>query len=394
METPLFLKINTRKMKKENQHISKKVSFVVLLAMMVGLSFLSSCEKDDTGIPAVSSGTPVITGVYLLDTISSYKDSLITGAEPYELLVIKGEHIGGAVEVFFNGYSTTFNPTYNTNNAIIIRVPAEAPTDETATNELKIVTSHGEVAMDFKIIAKPAVYSVDKITFGEGRGNITLKGKNFADVSSVVFTGTTEAVEIVSVTKDKIGNETMVLKFPKTTLTQVRLDITNSSGTITTSGNQFVNADEAYIIFSDTLATGFDNASWGDPLIVNADEAYAGESSMSKVYAAGNWHMAALSNWWPSVEYNADYKFITFAIKGGSKAMSLWIQSDASNIGFGEFTDKNKIDVAPGVWNYYKIAIADLDFWYPGTTLKQMGWRIQGPDDNETFYFDDVMLLK
>lgn len=381
-------------MKKENQYLYKKISGIAILVMLAGISFLSSCEKDDSGIPGFSTGTPVISGVYLLDTISSYSDSVIFGAEPYDLLVIKGSNIGGVLTVSFNGYETSFNPTYNTDEAIIIRLPAEAPTDETATNQIKIVTSHGEVVHDFKIIAKPTVYSADKITFGEGRGNITLEGKNFADVSSVVFTGTDEAVEIVGTTKDKIGNETMTLKFPQTSLTQVRLDITNSSGTITTTGNEFVNADLAFHIFTDSIANGFDNGSWGDPLIVNSDEAFAGVTSMSKVFAGGNWHLAALANWWPSVEYDPDYKYLTFAVKGGSVAMSLWIQSDASNIGFGEFADQNKIDVAPGIWNYYKIAIEDLDFWYPGTTLKQIGWRIQGPDESETFYFDDVMLLK
>ncbi|MEA5460716.1 hypothetical protein VB796_16785 [Arcicella sp. LKC2W] len=381
-------------MKKTINFIFSKLTAVTLLVTLVSVTILSSCIEDETGIPKFSTGTPSITKVYLLDTIARYKDSSIVGAEPYKLLVINGQNIGGVVNAYFNGYNTAFNPTYNTDTHLIITLPGEVPTDSTADNKLRLVTSHGEATFSFKVIAKPAVYSTDKITFGSDRGDITLKGKNFSDVSSVIFSKTTTAVKIVSKTKDKAGNETMVLRFPTTNISQTTLDITNSSGVITTRDLEFVNADVALQIFTEDFAKDFGNNSWGDPLMVNADQAYAGKKSLVKTFAAGNWHMAAFSNWWPSVEYSADYKFLTFAIKGGENPISFWIQSDASKVGFGNYLDKNKIDVAPKIWNYYKIPLADLDFWYPGTTLKQFGWRLQGPDKTETLYFDDVMFIK
>jgi len=373
---------------------NKKLVGISALAIILLSAVFSSCEKDYSGTPAFSTGTPIISKVYILDTIKNHRDSSIVGAEPYKLIAIEGQNIGGALEVHFNGYNTAFNPTYNTDNSLIIRVPSEAPTDNTAENKLRIITSHGEATFDFKIIAKAAVYETDKITFGKNRGNITLKGKNFADVSKVVFSGTTTEISIVAKTKDKVGNETMTLKFPTTTLNQSTIDIINSSGTFTTNSYEFVNADNAFVIFDEDFAKDFANNSWGDPLIISKDQKYAGETSLAKTFAGGNWHLAAFSNWWPSVEYNANYKYITFAIKGGSVPLSLWIQSDASKIGFGNFDDKNKIDVAANVWNYYKIPVKDLDFWYPGTILKQLGWRVKGPDKTETLYFDDVMFIK
>jgi hypothetical protein len=381
-------------MKKTLDFIFSKLTALMLLVTLVSVTMLSSCIEDETGIPKFSTGTPSITKVYLLDTIARYKDSSIVGAEPYKLLVINGQNIGGVVNAYFNGYNSAFNPTYNTDTHLIITLPGGVPTDSTADNKLRLVTSHGEAVFNFKVIAKPAVYSTDKITFGSDRGDITLTGKNFSDVTSVVFSKTTTAVKIISKTKDKVGNETIVLRFPSTNISQTTLDITNSSGVVTTRGLEFVNADVALQIFTEDFGKDFGNNSWGDPLIVNSDQAYAGKKSLVKTFAAGNWHMAAFSNWWPSVEYSADYKYLTFAIKGGENAISFWIQSDASKVGFGNYLDKNKIDVAPKVWNYYKIALADLDFWYPGTTLKQLGWRLKGPDKTETLYFDDVMFIK
>lgn len=381
-------------MKKEINFLLTKLPGIAFLILMIGGAILTSCEKDAPGTPTFSKGTPVITRVYLLDTVAKHKDSSIVGAEPYKLLVINGENIGGVLNAYFNGYKTSFNPTYNTDNNLIITIPGEVPTDGDIDNKIRLETSHGDASFDFKIIAKPAIYETDKITFGADRGDITIKGKNFADVSSVVFSGTTTEVKIVSKTKDKIGNETMVLRFPTTTVSQTTLDVTNSSGTVTARAFEFVNADVALVIFADDFAKDYANNSWGDPLIISTEQSYAGKASAAKTFAGGNWHMAAFSNWYPSVDYNPDYKFITFSIKGGNVPISFWIQSDASKIGFGNYDDKNKIDVAPKVWNYYKIPIKNLDFWYPGTVLKQFGWRLQGPDKNETLYFDDVMFIK
>ncbi len=382
-------------MKKETQTNFNRIAlFAILLINTVAI--LSSCVKDDNGIPKVASkGSPKISGVFLLDTAKKVRDSTIIGADPYKLLVIKGENLGNAKTVTFNDYKTDFNPTYNTDNNIIIRIPGEAPTGVKANNTIKVKTEIGETTFSFKIIAKAAVYSTDKITFGADRGDITLKGKNFEDVSSVMLSGTKTEVKIVSRTKDVVGNETMVLRFPTTKISQATLDITNSSGTYITSNYSFVNADEALVVFADSMSAGFGNNSWGDPLIVNSDQVYAGTKSLAKTFAGGNWHMAAFSNWWPSVEYNADYKYFTFAVRGGKNPMSLWITTDAGASSFGnDYVAKNKLTITPQVWNYFKVPLKDIDFWLPGKTMKQFGWRTQGPDKDETLYFDDVMLIK
>jgi hypothetical protein len=386
-------------MKNSMNYIFSKLTALVLIAI-VSIAIFSSCKEDETGTPKFSTGTPMITKVYLLDTIPKHKDSTIVGAEPYKLIVISGQNIGDVKAVYFNGYLTTFNPTYNTDNNLIITVPGGAPVDSTgigsAFGKIRLVTSHGETTFNFKLIAKPTVYETDKITFGADRGDITLKGKNFSDVSSVVFSNSTTAVTIVSRTKDKLGNETMTLRFPTSTVGQTTLDITNSSGIITTRNFEFVNADVALKIFTEGFDQDWSNNSWGDAGIISTDQAYSGKKSMSQKLAGGNYHLIGFNNWSPSVPYTTDYTHIAFAIKGGAVDTPFWIESDASSAGFGQkYLTKNAITAPAKVWTYYKIALKDLDFWSPGKTLKQIAWQVKGiPATNDVYYFDDVMLVR
>lgn len=162
-------------------HILCKLGLMVVSIVAI----MSSCKESDLdGVS--SSGQPVINRVYVLDTVARHKDSTIVGAEPNTLLVINGQNLGGVIRAYFNEYETSFNTNYNTNTDLIIRLPADAPTDSTATNKIRLVTARGEAIFAFKVIAKPNVASYDIVNFGKGRGNITFKGKNFADVTKVV----------------------------------------------------------------------------------------------------------------------------------------------------------------------------------------------------------------
>lgn len=375
------------------------------LLFIVSLAILSSCQDSDLA-DNISMGQPIIKKVYLLDTIAKHKDSTVLGAEPNTLLVINGENLGGIIKAYFNGYETSFNTNYNTNTDLIIRLPGEAPTDETATNEIRLITSHGEAKYTFKVIAKPNITSYNMPTFGQDRGDITFKGKNFPDITRVVAFAVrdkpTDPIKdslvctIISKTVDKL-----IVRVPSTTFSRVTFNITNSSGT-TKLADEFVNADVAMQLFTEDFGiinspdgTGkFNGDTWGNPVIINADQAFAGKKSFSIALSAGGWSWFGFTSWWPRFYYDPAYKYVTFAIKGGVNDMPLWITSDATKAGFGELIDKNKIEIRAGVWNYYKMAIADLDFLYTGSVVSRIGFRPKGPDKSDLLYFDDIMLVK
>ena len=388
-------------MKKTFNHIFGKLG----LLMLVSLAIFSSCKDSDLAEP-ISTGQPVIKKVYLLDTIAKHKDSTVVGAEPNVLLVINGENLGGVIKAYFNEYETSFNTNYNTNTNLIIRLPGDAPTDATATNTIRLVTSHGEVIFPFKVIAKPNITGYDKINFGTGRGDITFKGKNFPDITRIVAYAVrdkpTDPIKdsvvctVISKTVDKL-----VVRIPSTTFSRITFNITNSSGT-TKLADEFVNADvaiqfftEGFGSFTSSEGTGtWGGDSWGNAVKVNSDQAYAGTQSFSIALSAGGWSWFGLSSWWPRFYYDPAYKYVTFAIKGGAYDMPLWITSDVAKSGFAEFPDKNRIDVRAGVWNYYRLAIADLDFMYVGNPIPRLGFRPKGPDKSDLLYFDDFMLVK
>lgn len=387
-------------MKKSINFIFSKFTALVIFITLISVAVLTSCIDDESGIPKISIGTPVITRVYLLDTSAKRRDSSIVGSEPFRLIVINGQNIGGVKAAYFNGFPTTFNPTYNTNENLIITVPGGAPVDSTgigaAFNKIRLVTPNGEATFNFKLIAKPALYSTDKITFGADRGDITLKGKNLADVSKVVFTGTNTVVNIISRTKDKIGNEAITLKFPTTTVGQTTLDVTNSSGTTTTTNLQFVNADVALKIFTEGFGQSWEGGSWSGASTINSQEAYAGNISMSQRLNGGSFHQIGFNNWSPSVPYSADYTHLTFAIKGGAVDTPLWVETNTSSLGYGQkYIAKNAIIVPAKVWTYFKIPIQNLDFWVPGKTLSQLALFARNiPATNDVYLLDDVMLVK
>ncbi|WP_144080058.1 hypothetical protein [Flectobacillus major] len=382
-------------------HILCKLGLMVVSIVAI----MSSCKESDLdGVS--SSGQPVINRVYVLDTVARHKDSTIVGAEPNTLLVINGQNLGGVIRAYFNEYETSFNTNYNTNTDLIIRLPADAPTDSTATNKIRLVTARGEAIFAFKVIAKPNVASYDIVNFGKGRGNITFKGKNFADVTKVVAyavpaSPTTPVKDSLICTIVSKATDKLVVNVPTTTLSRITFHITNSSGT-TRYADEFVNADVALPVFTEDFgpissADGqgvWTGDSWGNPVTVNSDQAFAGKKSVSVAFNVGGWSWFGFTSWWPRFYYTSEYKYFTFAIKGGAYDLPLWITSDASKAGFAEFTDKNQILVRAKVWNYYKIAIADLDFMYSGSIVPRLGFRPKGPDKADLIYLDDIMFVK
>jgi hypothetical protein len=343
---------------------------IATFAFLLGTVWLSSCKTDDVTVPVANKIAP---------------DSAAAG----KVLTLTGTGLSDMSSIVFEkgNVPASFVSTLNTDNNLIFRVPDTA--NGGIQNIIFTNKSGASTSVSFKVIALPTVSSVDKVIFGAGRGNITLTGNNLGDVSKVTVSKATTACTIISKSKKKL-----VVQMPATNLSRFALDITNASG-VSTTATEFINADVAVPFFDEKFADGFGNASWGDDIKVTSDAAYSGKYALAKTYAKGNWHLAGLG--WGWVPYSADYKYIVFAIKGGSLDYDLWLtlNTQANGWGFGDFSDKNQITVKAGVWNFYKLPLNTIDFWAAGKNLQAIGWRIKGPDaQDETFYFDDIMLVK
>lgn len=342
-----------------------RLLFINLLLMVL----VSACsDEDENPNPVVGEITPA------------------QGASN-TLLTLKGSDLRNVVTVVFaNGnVKADFNPNFNTNEAILFRVPTEAIP---GAQDIILTNKNGtQSRVPFNVLGFANITEVSNYNFTEGT-QITLTGKNLADVTSVVFTNGAAPVEIVSKTAT-----TLTLEFPDTDLFETTLDITNAAGMARTT-QSFVAIDNAFAIFTDDYAPDYQDASWGSGGTISTTEFKSGTASVYKDYAAGNWHQLGFG--WTETP-NDNYKYLSFWIKGGTADFDLYISTTSSPSGFASFDSFSKITVPANVWTYFKIPVSTLKLWgNSGTTpWNQIGWRIQGPEGaDQRFYLDDVIFIK
>lgn len=337
---------------------------------------LNACKKDGDGSPDIKAGNPVAE--------SLTPESAAGGA----VLTLKGTGLGQIRTIVFDKDSVpaSFYTTLNTESAIVFRVP-----DTISGGPQNIIFTNSEgktLSVPFNGLAFPQVSNVSNYNFVAG-AELTLTGNNLESVSKVVLKGSTDEATIVSQSKKQL-----VITMPSTTVARAALDITNVTGTTTTT-QEFVNIDQAFQVFTDDYAAGFGDGSWGDAAAISTAEFKTGSKSVGKNYQKGNWHLIGFANWGSGIAYDASYKYLTCWVKGASRDYSLYIMSDKGVGGYGNYIEANRIDVPANVWTYFKVPLTTLNLWDSGSPFNQLGFRIKGPDaQDETFYFDDVMLVK
>jgi hypothetical protein len=358
----------------KNLFCYRSLLIVLAAAWVLGIQ---ACKKDRDGSPDIDAGNPVA-------------ENLTPSTAPGgTLLTLTGTGLGDIRKIIFDKDSVPapFQPTLNTENAIIFRVP---DTVSGGPQNIVLTNSDGKILLvPFTGLAFPSVAVVSNYNFIAGT-EITLSGNNLETVSKVELNNSTDQATIVSKAKKQL-----VIKMPATTVVRTALNITNVTGTITTT-QEFVNLNQAYQIFTDDYGAGFGNASWGDAAEISTAEFKSGTKSLGKKYAKGNWHLIGIAHSGPGIDLDPAYKFLTVWVKGASRDYSLYITTDkTTDGGWDDFPEPNKIDVPANVWTYFKIPLSTLDLWAKGTPFKQIGFRIQGPDaQDETFYIDDLLLVK
>jgi hypothetical protein len=163
----------------------------------------SFCKKDKVSAP------PVITGVSLLDPAK--QDSTFTETLPGTLILVTGNNLGGIVEIYFNGQSAYFNPTYNTNTHLIITIPDNSPTEATdpnVPNNIRIVTTHGETSYSFVLtIPPPSISSVSNENALAG-DSVIIFGSSLWLIEKIIFPG---GREVTSFNSNAAGTRVGVL---------------------------------------------------------------------------------------------------------------------------------------------------------------------------------------
>jgi hypothetical protein len=397
--------------------ILKSKNLTLILSVLMIISF-ASCRKDNSLGFTPGKGAPTITSVHTLSKTDTSKvprvittinssgvvtldsvgypvnpagfDSVTTSGNLQQYYVIYGTNLGTTTTISFNGVSAYFNRALISDHSLIVAIPITVPTSgSAATNKLMVTTLYGSVTYNFTVLPPPPTilaYSTNDFTAGS---TITLTGQGFATVSSVKLKTTGDAATIVS------QNDTvLVIKMPQSAATESPLLLTYTSGTNTganvTSTTLFNDLDNAYIVFTDNYGAGWYSNSWG-PAAPSTAQAKTGTTSFAATYPKGNYWADGFGTNNPGGLPTAGYTYLSFWIKGGIETYTLYLTADTRSGGFGNSDSSTPITVPAGVWTYYKLPLAGLNL----QGSQHFGFWIAGPaDQTETFYFDDVCLLK
>lgn len=163
----------------------KNSRWLITLIVITSLQF--SCKKND------NLGAPVITGISAISPAPD--DSALTQVTPGQLVVIQGKNFKDAKQIFFDGYPASINSALNTNNTMVITVPAEitfTSLQPDVANTIRLITSRGETIFKFPVIPPPPIINSISNEFAQAGEKITLTGSYLYTINKIIFPGNIE----------------------------------------------------------------------------------------------------------------------------------------------------------------------------------------------------------
>jgi hypothetical protein len=361
----------------------KNTTAYITLAFFAGVLVFSACKKDK----GMDSPTA---------------NQLLPGqGAAGEVLTLTGSDLANMQSIVFekDNVPVPFNPTLNTTNAVIFRVP------DTATGgQQNIVFTNiagKQLLVPFNVLAFPKVTDVSDYNFENGT-TLELMGINLEEVNKVVIHGTNDAATIVSKSKKKL-----VIKMPATSIARATLDISNPTGMSTTT-QEFVYKPNNFIVFDDDWgkagAYGIgDIQSWSfdcNAYKSTTITAKAGASMLQVDYTKGGGGLSTFlgCDWATNNStFSKFFKtaFLTFWARTEGADVDLTIAPDnpwsGTDIwGAATATGSKNITVAKGKWTYFKIPADFITGDYSRLDIKIGGSGAL----KTTVYFDDIIMVK
>lgn len=358
---------------------------LAVLVLATCITF-AACEKDKDGRPDDNKPGGMTSGT-------------ITPGEAAggTVLTLKGSGIGDIRSILFEkgNVPAPFTSTLNTESALIFSVPDTAFGGD---QNIVFTNSQGKtLSVPFNVIALPQISGVSNYNFVEGY-QITLTGFHLEEVNKVVLSGTTTEATIVSKSRKEL-----VIEMPATDLTRTKLDVTNATGTTTTT-QEFISIDNNFVVYADSYGPGtynmggIQNWSYGlDGLSEVTDVVKTGTKALKVDYNDGGLSLFLGCNWsTPNLTFTdalPDRKFLTFWARAVDADVTVKIVPDApwgGNEMWGDPTGGGSytFNVPKNTWTYFKIpantftgSYSRINFGISGTTKK-------------TVYFDDILWVK
>lgn len=354
------------------KNIKDRMLLKLCFLASISILLLSSCSNDSADS---SGGKLEVTGI----TKSVVDDPLIEGDREVDVptdvinagnyYIIRGSGFSTLKSISFNGMESYFNPTFITDNAIVVLVDEKTPYYN-EMDEMKIVTNIGTLA--YKVAIRPPSPSIKGFPINPNAGDvITITGDYF--LHPVVNFGTTKVEPIeASLTEIKV-------KVPDDYKYKY-LSITNVSGT--TVANQALGS----AIYDDapTNIWGWDEKWDGTNTFDLAYAKDASQGTKSIEWKSGEWdgYVIAIASW--NFTDTDKFKAVRFSVKGlKAGKVKLFINGE---------TEKNfkVVEFKSDSWTYIEIPFSDLG---NPAVLSKVGWQEFGGFGGNTIYLDDIGLV-
>lgn len=412
-------------------------SFLVTGVFLIGIILLASCKKYNYTGFTPGKGSPTISSVHTLSRIDTttitttyisydengnkievekyrsrtpyaYDSATVTGNLD-AFYIIYGSSLGSATKVTFNGIEAYFNRALITDESIITQIPTKTPySGDKATGKLVVTTLYGEATYDFEILPPPpTAKEYSDFNFREG-SQITVTGLSLNDVSKVTITDKDDQsndLNIISKSETKL-----VIGFSGVDINRGNLNFFYENGGSTAEAKdenvELVNIDKAYAIFLDDEGENdWWSWSWG-PTGVSTDKAKNGSASFFTKYGAASWWINGFRQGGggadDGVSFSEGYQYLSFWVLGGARDETVHIEFGDEDFAQDDYVKVNEIKIPAGVWTYFKIPISTLNWnatgktWadYSSSKLNTVAFFMWDNEVEETFYFDDLILLK
>jgi IPT/TIG domain len=332
-------------------------SMICIFAAMV---MVISCTKKEHITPTIKTITP---------------DSAAGNA----IITLTGGGLSDIQSAVFDlgNVPVAFNPNFNTEGAVIFRVP---PAANVGTQHIVFTNSSGyQFSVPFTVLAVPSLVSAFP-TEWEAGNTITITGNYLQTASHVALVGSSDTGTIISATATQV-----VVKMPASSVPSAKLTIFNNAGSSTTTFS-LINMDQQLKLYTDDYGLGMQDWSW-DNSGKSTDFAVSGTSSLKEVFSAGGYQGMSFHN--DNVMNLSDYQYLSLWIKGGSADNTLKVFPDAVAGGSAGSTN---VSVPSGVWTHITISMSLTGF--SGVSCQRFDFQITGPTVDQTLYFDNVILVK
>ena len=227
--------------------------FLFFSITMALILVMSACKKN-------IEQNPVITGVvkYVASPNDTALHSLVADGQ---WVVITGQHLQNAIEIKFNGVTTSFNGTLFSHNSAVVQIPPMqfSTIDPSKLYTIEYTTTTGTTTFSFKLGPGVPVISAISNVFANPGDSVFLYGTNLVLVESLNYAG-----NAIAKTVSNLDGTVLGFLMPAQTPTDQVLLITKggrdtfkivATPTITGISNENANTDDSVYVYGTYLKT-------------------------------------------------------------------------------------------------------------------------------------------